>query len=198
MINAVIFIVILAMVFVFPILIAFGTMKSLRAKKDKKGLLLLVILCAAGLVYFVYAAFYPTDGICVDKYERYTALKFPVSGKILEKEASIINDIKGSFTDCYLVEMNEADYVAALDSIIAQNKFHQHDSFLVFSRQYKKVEKKLDGRGYRHVFSDGSKAYIFMGFLDDAHCILVNIVGRQSEMSALPPVVNHRVQCGIN
>lgn len=191
--KVIVFIAILAMIFVFPVLIAFRAFKSLRAKGDKKGLRTLVIGGAAGLVYLFYTAFYPTDGICKDRYERYTSLKFPRTGNIVEKEASIINDIKGSFTDCYLVEMSKKDYKKALEDITAQKKFQQHDSFLVYSSQYKKVARAVKGKIFDKVFSDGSKAYIFVGFLNDGYSVLINIVGRQSELHKLPPVINHNV-----
>lgn len=191
--NITVFVLILVMVFVFPFLLGWGMFKSLKAKGNNKELRLFLLACSLGLVYFVYSAFYPTDGICIDKYERYTALYFPRSAQIIEKEASIINDIKGSFTDCYLIKMGHKAYLKTLDSIILQQKFKNHDSFLVYNSQYRKVEKKLGGQKYRHVFSDGSKAYIFLGFLDDGKSVLINIVGRQSALTDLPPVKDHSI-----
>ncbi len=154
--------------------------------------MLLALGVGLGLAYFVYSAFYPTDGICMDRYERYSSLKFPRSGKILEKEASMINDIKGSFTDCYLVRMSPKDYNQSLDKLRASGKFAYNDSFLVYTPQYKKVESRAGGT-FAYMFSDGSKAYTFLGFLNDGKTILINIVGRRSELHKLPPVSNHRV-----
>jgi hypothetical protein len=193
MFKVLVFIAILVMVFIFPLLLVINAVKSLQAKGDKKGLRLLAIGLGFGLAYLVYTAFYPTDGICVDKYERYTSLRFPSKAEIVAKEASIINDIKGSFTDCYMIRMRRKDYVAAMEKIIAAGKFQQHDSFLVFNTQYRKVASEMQGRKYARVFSDGTKAYTFMGFLDDSETVLINIVGRQSEMNKLPPVVNHTI-----
>jgi hypothetical protein len=189
--NALIFTIVLIFIFIFPVLIAFKVIRSLKKSGDKKTLRFVVIAGALGLVYLVYTAFYPTDGICIDKYERYTGLNFPKSGAIIAKDASISG--KNSFADCFLIKMSANDYQTALKKIIDNNKFQPHDSFLVYSDQYKEVEKKLENRTFSKRFSDGSKAYIFLGFLDDKETIMLNIVARQSERSKLPPVINHRL-----
>lgn len=190
--NALIFSIVLIFIFIFPVLIAFKVIRSLKKSGDKKTLRLVVVGGALGLVYLAYSAFYPTDGICIDKYERYTGLAFPRSGEIDEKDASIMN--KGSFTDCFLVEMSKKDYEKALNNIINNGKFQPHDSFLVYNEQFRNIEAKLKERKFSYKFSDGSKAYIFMGFLDDGQTVMLNIVARQSERNKLPPISNHQLQ----
>ncbi len=189
--NALIFTIVLIFIFIFPVLIAFKVIRALKKQGDKKTLRLVVVGGALGLVYLVYSAFYPTDGICIDKYERYTGLNFPRSGEIGAKDASIMN--KGSFTDCFLVTMTNEEYKTALEKIVSNGKFQSHDSFLVYNEQFRAVEEKLEGRKFTHKFSDGSKAYIFMGFLNDEKTVMVNIVARQSEKNKLPPVSNHQL-----
>lgn len=189
--DVMVFIAILGFVFTFPILIAFRVIKSLRISGDKNSLRLFVIGGAFALVYFVYTAFYPTDDICRDKYERYTELRFPRSGKFVAKSASILSDLNGSFNDCFLVEMEHDDYNKQLAEIIKANKFQSNDSFLVYTVHYKKVIGKRNDLQYSYTFSDGRKAYIFLGFMNDGKSVLFNVVGRQSEMNKLLPVTGH-------
>lgn len=189
--DVLVFIAILGFVFTFPILIAFRIIKSLKTSGDKTSLRLFVIAGSFALVYFVYAAFYPTDDICIDKYERYTELHFPRSGKFIAKSASLLSDLKGSFNDCFLVEMSHSDYNKQLRGIIEGKKFQPNDSFLVYTVHYRKVMSKAKGLQYAHTFSDGSKAYIFLGFMNDGRSVLFSVVGRQSELKKLLPVVGH-------
>lgn len=76
-------------------------------------------LISFGVIAFginVYQAIYPNDSFYEREFTRVSSLKFPESGKILNKYASY-PDLHGDYTACALIEISPIEYEALRKTI---------------------------------------------------------------------------------
>jgi hypothetical protein len=107
-------VILLIMVFIIiPILslllLVFLT-RRLYNKGYKKLAILIPFLIIMFVGYEVYRSIYPNDKFYIEDFERYSGMKFPVSGKIIEKEATY-PDLHGHYMSQALIQLSESDFL---------------------------------------------------------------------------------------
>lgn len=93
------------------VLIFFGTIIYLCYLIFRIGLIGRVIVLAFSVwfIFSIYASIFPFDDFYKGEFVRVTGLKFPASGRILEKYASY-PDMHGDYDSCALIQVSESDY----------------------------------------------------------------------------------------
>src|SRR5205809_1584276 len=102
--------------FIFPIVAIYFLNKWLR-KKNKKLAAIAIIILLLAYSLFIYRDFYPSDKFYKNNFENNTHLKFPTSGKIVDKSASVSMFEIGGSDLCSKVELSNYDYRKIENSI---------------------------------------------------------------------------------
>ena len=105
-------VILLIIVFIIIPIVTLLLIVFLARKLYDKGYKKLAIILPSLFMMFVgfgiYRANYPNDSFYIEEFEKYSGMKFPVSGEIIEKEATY-PDLHGHYMSQALVQLSESD-----------------------------------------------------------------------------------------
>lgn len=107
---AIILIITFIVIPILGVLFLWFLVKRLYRKGYKKLSIFIPVLIIIFVGYEVYTSLYPNDNFYIEDFEKYSGMKFPVSGKILEKAATY-PDLHGHYMSMALIQLSDSDYL---------------------------------------------------------------------------------------
>ncbi len=124
-------------------------------------------------IFSTWTAFFPMNGFYRDEFEYNTGLKFPDSGKIIDKDSEY-PDFHGDYWAAAIFEVNEVDF-NKLKADLKINENFQVDTTnqrIGITREFYDLTKEITDEQIEIVFSNKTKEWFKVAFLKDGKTII--------------------------
>ena len=156
-----------------PIVISYFVYRWLRRTRFKKYAFTFPTLILGTLFYFIYTAFYPTNSFYKEEFESNTNIKFPTTGKILDKDASYPDQF-GDYWASAIVQLDGSDYAKLQTELSKSNNFAVDTTTqkIGITEYYDVLTKNIKEEEIQIVYYNKKEQWFKVAFLKDKKRII--------------------------